>query len=238
MDLLQTLKNLGIEVKEASVYLALLKLKETTATKIAETTNLDRTLIYQLTNKLIERGLVAYVIKNNVKYFSAANPNKLIQDIKEKENQLHAALPELIALTKEEDKETKVEVYRGKEGIKTILREILRNKKDYVVFGEEGKLQETFPIEFEWFLKDIVKLGIKERVLVREDLRNIAWKTKNSDFRFLPKEYLSPALTVIYGNKVAIFIWKEPYYVSVILNKQVADSFRSYFELLWKIAKK
>ena len=83
MDIQKLLENLGLEQKEAKVYLELLKLGEATATKIGEKTNLDRTLMYQIANKLIEKGLVSYIIKNNVKYFSAANPKKLMEDIRD-----------------------------------------------------------------------------------------------------------------------------------------------------------
>ena len=218
------------------VYLALLSSGEATATTISEKSNLDRTLIYQLANKLIERGLVSYIIKNNVKYFSAANPQKLIQDLKEKEKELQKAMPELINLTKIKEEETKVEIYRGKDGIRTILKDIIRTKKDYIAFGEEGRFQKVLPIDIHKFLRELERNNVHERVLVREDLRDIALKSKTSMFKYLPRDYLSPVTTLVYGNKVANFIWTPPYYVILTRNKEVADSFRTHFEILWKTA--
>jgi sugar-specific transcriptional regulator TrmB len=238
MEIQKILQNLGLEEKEAKVYLALLKLGGATATKIAEKTNLDRTLIYQLANKLIEKGLVSYIIKNNVKYFSAANPAKLTQDLKEKEKQLQKALPELINLTKIEEQETKVEIYRGKEGLRTIIKDIIRVKKDVIAFGEEGRADQVLPIDIHQYLKQLEKNKIHEKVLAREDLKGKILMSKNSEFRYLPKIYLSPVTTVVYGNKVASFIWTPPYHVILTNNNEVADSFRSYFKALWKIAKK
>lgn len=238
MDLKNILQTLGLEEKEAKVYLALLSLAESTATIISEKTNLDRTLIYQLANKLIEKGLLSYFIKNNVKYFSAADPKKLLQDLKEKEKQLQKAMPKLINLTKTKEQETKVEIYRGKEGLKTILKDILRTKKDLIAFGEEGRFQKVLPIDVQRYIKDLIKHKIFERILVREDLRSKIISSKNSEFRYLPKEYLASVTTVVYANKTANFIWTPPYYVILTKNKEVADSFRSQFEALWKIAKK
>lgn len=237
MDLKKLLQNLGLEEKEAKVYLALLQLGEATATIIAEKTNLDRTLIYQLANKLIEQGLVSYIIKNNVKYFLATNPTKLLEDTKEKEKQLQKAMPQLINLTKIKEQETKVEIYRGKEGLKTILKDILRTGRDYDVFGEEGQFQKILPIASHQFLKQITKKNVHEQVLVREDFKRKVLKSKNSVFKYLSKNYLSPVMTVVYGNKVANFIWKSPYYVILTQNNDVADSFRSQFKALWKQAK-
>ena len=238
MDIKRLLQDLGLEEKEAKVYLALLSLGETTATKISKKTNLDRTLIYQLGNKLIEKGLASYIIKNNVRYFSAANPEKLVQDLKEKEKQLQKAMPQLIRLTKVQEQETKVEIYRGKEGLKTVLKDIIRTKKNYVGLGEEGRFQKVLPIYVHKFLKQLEKNDIHEKVLVREDLKSITLKSKNSIFRYISKDYLSPVTTLIYGNKVANFIWTLPYHTILTTNKEVADSFRSHFEALWKIAKK
>ncbi len=238
MELAKLLQNLGLEEKECKVYLVLLQLGETTATKISEKTNLDRTLIYQLANKLIEKGLVSYIIKNNVKYFSSANPKKLLQDLKEKELQLQEAMPELVSLAKTKEEETKVEVFKGKEGLKTVLKNILREGKDYLVFGEEGKFQEALPVYIHQFLLQIVKKKMHEKVLVREDLRGIALKSKNSEFRYLPKEYLSPVTIAVYGNKVANLIWTAPYYAILIENKEVSDSLRSQFNALWKLSRK
>lgn len=238
MDLEKVLQSLGLAEKEAKAYLSLLRLGETTATRIAEDINIDRTLTYQIMNRLIERGLVSYVIKNNVRYFSPARPEKLMEGIKEKEEKLAKALPELVKLAKTEEEKTKVEIYRGKEGIKTVWREIVRQEKEYVVFGEEGSFQELLPIFMKEFLRDIVKYGSQERILSKESKRNKILLTENSEIRYLPDKYFSPTMTVVFGDKTVSFVWSKPYYAIVTQNKEIADSFRSYFEVLWKVANK
>jgi len=47
-----------------------------------------------------------------------------------------------------------------------------------------------------------------------------------------------PSSTVIYGNKTAIIVWSHPFLTILVENKEVSDSYRSYFNLLWNIAKK
>lgn len=238
MDLLKLLEDLGLEEKEAKVYLGLLKLGESTATKIAQRIDLDRTLIYQLTNKLIAKGLVSYIIKNNIKYFIPSDPKKLLEGIKEKERMVQEALPELVRLAKKQEEETRVEVYKGKKGMNTVLKDIILTKKDYLAFGEEGQFQKVLPIEVHQFMNQMIKHKIHEKVLVRADFKGKVLQTKNSELRYIPKEYLSPVTTIVYANKVASFIWTEPYHVILTENKEVADSFRSQFMALWKIAKK
>jgi len=63
------------------------------------------------------------------------------------------------------------------------------------------------------------------------------YKTKVITYRYIPKEYFNPTSTLVYGDRVALLIW-EPLTVIMIKNKELADSYRKQFELLWKIAKK
>ena len=46
--------------------------------------------------------------------------------------------------------------------------------------------------------------------------------------------YSSPAATNIYGNKVALIVWSENPFVVLIESKEIADSYRKKFEMLWK----
>ena len=232
----KTLEKLGLEEKEIKIYLALLKLNQATATKIGDETRIERTLCYSIIQKLIDKGLVSYIIENNVKYFKPAPPEKLMQDLKEKEEELKQLLPELINLTKFKQEKTKAEIYQGKEGMKTVLKDIIKEKKNYLVFGEEGRFQETLPIYSKQFMKRLEEANIKEKVLVKEGQKNIV-KSKNSEFRYVSKEFLYPSSSVVYGSKTAIIVWSHPFLTILVENKEVADSYRSYFNLLWKIAK-
>lgn len=233
----EILEQIGLQKDEVKVYLILIKLGSITATKIASETNLYRTNVYRLLDSLIARGLVGYVLKNNVKYFSATSPKKLLEDHKKKQEELEALVPELEKITKSEHEDLKVRVFKGKEGLIAVLKHILREKKDYVVLGEEGKFQEVFPYFIEQFLRDIVKLNIHEKVLSKESQKNKILLTKNSRIRYISDKYFSPTMTVVFGDYVAIFVWEEPYYATLIKSKPMAQSYRSYFEGLWEIAK-
>jgi sugar-specific transcriptional regulator TrmB len=233
----KTLEMLGLEQKQAKIYLALLQLKQATATKISEDTRIERTLCYSIINKLIDKGLISYIIQNNVKYFKSAPPEKLMQDLKEKQEQLTNIMPQLIGLTKLNREKTRAELYQGKEGIKTVLKDIIKVGKDHIIFGEDGlQFEKLFPIYSKQFVKKLEKENIKERVLFKA--KGDMVKAKGSEFRYLPDDYFSPTCTVVYGNKTAIIIWSEPFLTILIENKEVARSYRNYFEILWGIAKK
>ena len=62
-------------------------------------------------------------------------------------------------------------------------------------------------------------------------------KLSFNDFRFVPDEYASPTTTFVYGDNIAIIVWSEIPIATLIENKEIAESYGHYFELLWKNAK-
>src|SRR3990167_5828378 len=97
MDLAK-LEELGFTHNEALTYTALLGIGETTTGAIVKKTGLHRVLIYDALESLIRKGLASYVIKENIKYFQAADPQRLLDFIQEKEEQAKSIIPELALL--------------------------------------------------------------------------------------------------------------------------------------------
>ena len=232
-------EELGFDEKETQVYLALLKIGETTATKISQETKIERTLVYYIIEKLINRGLISFKFKNNVKYYSASNPEKILEEIKEKEKSFLKILPFLEQIKKQVyEEEVKVDIYKDTAGLKAVMNDMFKHGKEFLVLGEQGQIQKNYPIIYQQYLRRLKDSGIKEKVIVREDLRGKIWKSKNSEFRYISKDLISPTTTLIYADKVLITIWEKPMFNILITSKKVADSFRSYFNHFWKIAKK
>ncbi|HLD43689.1 MAG TPA: helix-turn-helix domain-containing protein [Candidatus Nanoarchaeia archaeon] len=232
------LQRLGLQESDVKIYLSLLSHGLSTATQISQYTGLNRSHTYDKLDLLLEKGLISFVIKNNVKYFQASAPEKILDYISEMQKDIQIIIPDLAKLQRSNKTKTIVELYQGKEGMKTVFKDILREKKDYFVLGEEGKFQEILPVFIQQFLRDVPRLGMKEHLLSKESKRgSIAMTPKNSRIKYLPDEILSPSMSVIYGNKTAVFIWSDPLFAILIKDKDVARSFKSYFDVLWRIAK-
>jgi len=237
---IEILEKIGLDKKEIQVYLALLKFGEITASRVSKETNIDRATCYRYLDSLISKGFVSYVVKENIKYFQAAHPDKILKDLKEKQEEYKKILPDLVGLTNLPKKETRVEVFKGKEGIKTVLRMLLRNKKNQLVLGDEGHAQEILPIFFEQFIRDCSKLKIKEKILCSEEVKKKIKKFdyKYSETRGLENREIIPTTTLIFDEGIILFNWVEPYEAVVITNKDIAKSYSDYFNILWKTAKK
>lgn len=237
MDL-KILQEIGLEKDEVGVYISLLKFGSSTATKVASETSIYRTNVYRILDSLALKGIVSHVFKNNVKYFSAESPRKLVEDQKNKLESLKNLVPQLESISDSLIEDFKVDVFKGKEGLISVLKYVIREKKDYIVFGEEGRLQKILPNFIEQLLRDVKHFNIKERMLSKESLRGEIMETKNSKIKYLEERYFSPVMTVVFGNYTAIFIWDEPYQAILIKSKATAKGYKNYFEALWKIAKK
>ena len=91
----EVLRDLGLSDKETQVYLTLLSFGQSAVNAIARKAKLNRVTTYDILKYLQEKGLVSYVVKSGVKYFEAAEPQKLLGDLQEKEDKVKSILPEL-----------------------------------------------------------------------------------------------------------------------------------------------
>src|SRR3989344_1450434 len=141
MEIEDTLKNLGLSEDEIKTYVELLKLGLSLASKIAEKTKINRSFTYQILDNLIKKGFVSYVIRENRRYYKSIEPQKILDLFKEREEKLKLIIPKLEMYVGNQEKKTIVEVLEGAEGIKTILKDILRMKQEWLALGS-GKSTE------------------------------------------------------------------------------------------------
>mgnify|MGYP001566821270 CR=1 FL=1 len=241
---IKLLEELGLTKNEVKVYLSLLESGTTSAGILIKKLGMHRAAVYDLIDMLIEKGLVSYVIKSNRKYFQAEDPNRLLEylDIKKQnlikeEVELKRFIPQLLSIRKLSKEEQEGSIYKGKKGLKSIFEDILREKKPWYVFGATGKFKEIFNAYFIHFHDRRVKLNIPLKVIFNEKIRNEKRKLKLATIRYLPESYITPSTTYIYGNKIAVIIWSDEPMAFLIRSKQVSDSYKSFFELLWNLSK-
>ncbi|MFH1636902.1 MAG: helix-turn-helix domain-containing protein [Candidatus Woesearchaeota archaeon] len=236
MDVKETLKRIGMRRNEIKVYLGLLKLGSSKAGKISKIAEVNRTNTYDALKSLLEKGLASYVVIANKKWFQPAHPRRLKELLKEMEDDVSEVLPQLEGIFKQTQLKQNVTLYKGLKGIKSVMQDILREGKNNDVFGSEGQFGERMPIYEKQFLKLQKEQKIRTRMLVRRGRK--AEGSRMTEVRFVPKNVESPVVTNIYGNKIAIIIWTDTPEATIIENKAAADSYRAYFELLWKQGKK
>ena len=239
------LEDLGLTKNQVKVYLALLEIGSTPAGPLIKKLTMHRAAVYDIIDFLIDKGLVSYVIKANRKYFEAQDPSRLLeyidskkQDLLNKEKQLKKLIPELQLKRKLSKEQQEGIIYKGKKGLKSIFEDILKQKKPWFVFGATGRFKEIFHAYYIHFHNKRAKLKIPLKIIFNEKIRKEKREKtlKLSKIKYLPESYITPSTTYIYSDKIAIILWSEEPMAFLMRSKQVADSYRSFFNILWKTA--
>jgi len=234
------LEEAGLTPTESKIYLSLLEKGACRAGEITRHTGIHRRSVYDAIERLIEKGLVSYIKTNNRHYFEAVDPERLLELLKERENNIKQILPELQMLRKFSDEKKEVLFFRGKPAIKTVYDDQIKEGKEVLTFGDAVNVNEIVKYYFPHFDKERIEKNIKVRMLFDESAKKEKYlkKIPLSDIRFIQKGNKSPVSTNIYGNKVSIIIWDDEPKAILIAEAVLAESFRAYFEFMWKLAKK
>jgi sugar-specific transcriptional regulator TrmB len=235
MEIKDKLCSLGLTEREADAYISLCNFDEATASKLAKQTKEHRTNVYDSLNGLIKKGLITYNIKNGVRYFRVADPEKILDYVKEKEDIAKRLLPELASRIGSVEEKPTVEIYEGKEGFKSILMKILKERKTLYSIGASEEWEKKFPIKLTQYMKEREETGIRAKLLYVKGTKPII--SRLNQVRFLPIEFAQPSTIAIFGDYVAMLMWTEPMVATLTKSRQLSNSFLKYFEVLWRTAK-
>lgn len=238
----EALKEYGLSENEINVYTNLLKAGETTAQELAKNAQLPRTTVYHLLESLIEKGLASFIIKQSIKLFQPADPEKIPQILEDRKRRIQEIIPSLVSIRQTLTDRPKTQIFEGQRGIKTILQDILEEKKCIYHYGDILSLQESLTYIFPQYMALRVKKRIPIKIICKkEEAHESLIKNSKKDMReflFIEEGFSSPSSIFIYNKKVAILsLKKEPYYGIVIENKDFYESQLNMFNLVWKIAK-
>jgi sugar-specific transcriptional regulator TrmB len=242
-----TLIELGLNKNEAIVYLSLIKFHEANANQIIKDTKFHKNIVYDNLEKLIQKGLVTYIQKDTMRYYQIGTSESLIDMFKEEKEKLEKKekLAEVVAKEIEKQKVLlpsiqDAKIFRGVSAIKTFYSMTLK-KGDFYVFGVHLKSVE---IMGELFWKSYNNKKLREKIsaklIFNESLRDF---TKNiednyTQIKFFEKEFEPLTETHIQNNFVAIIVWSETPIIFYIEDQEVTNSYKVFFEKMWKVAKK
>jgi sugar-specific transcriptional regulator TrmB len=233
------LKEIGLTDAESKVYLALLELGPSLAGQISRKTGIHRRNIYDITERLIKKGIIGYILKNNRRLFEAASPERFKEILDEKQKSLEENIADLKFLYQKTKEKQETNFYTGIEGLKTVFQDQLEangsDKKEILILGASSSAFEVLPFYFKWYDEDRVRMKIRVRIIASSKFSK---SIPLSEIKYLPQKYSNPLAINIWGDKVAIILWKNPPLSIVIKNSEIADSYRKYFELMWKAARK
>ena len=250
MDI-SSLKEAGLTEGEIKVYLALLKFGSSTTGPIVEQSGVARSIIYQILEKLVQKGLASYVYKEKTKHYQAADPSRLLDYIDEREQQLltnkkkvEGLLP-LLLQQQAAAQEGEARIFEGFKGMISVHEHLfsrLTKGDDYFFLGIPQEQPAHYHAYWNRDHRRRAKAGISCRLLFhpKTDKKILANRNRFTlcDARYMPSRVNTPAWIMGYKDVAVIgFIAAQPITIE-ITRKEIADSFRAYFEEFWKKSKR
>ena len=238
----QELRDFGLSDNEITVYLAVLNKGTIKPADLAKQTGFARPYIYDVLQRLQEKGIVGTILQNQKRCYAALPPKQLVEVSKQRLEALEKVAQKLESLRLKPVQDIHVELQTGKFVFRTLLNDILIHLKkgdEALFYGvDDDFLMRIDPLikpRLDQYLAKIVRNGITERLIAKEG-NTILPQAKTAVYRFLPKETIGNLAFVTYADRLAMFLWGEPHHLIFIQSKRVADSYRNQFDILWEKA--
>lgn len=240
MNLNKTLEKYGLSENESKVLLNVYRQTDATSFKISKETKIPKTTVYHTLESLREKGLVNSWKKNNVTYFYAESPKQLIKVLEDKIAVAEEIIPELRLMSRDKNRPS-TRMYTGKEGIKTVLSDVLETAKTEklnfieAIFNKE--FEEYFPKYTKKWIEDREKMKLRARILQPGGSSWVGKSYENNDFRetrILSGQFPIDGSMIIYKNKIAFFSVKDSEMYSVIIDSDTFSNIvRQLFLFSW-----
>lgn len=245
-ELKKKLIDFGMSDKEASVYLAMLELGPASALDIAKKADVNRATTYILIESLKRRGLMNSVEREKKTLFAAESPEHLLSIVGEKlveaekqQTGLHDVMPEFMALFNAVEEKPRVRFFESYEGIRA-CREALLQTRDaqelirvFIHYNEDMVRLAKFEEE--------QRLGLNRRaskfrlLYSMEPGLDLPAFGKNIEIRRAPHDMPLFHGELNIADRFILAASATPRPIVVIIeSKQVAELFRSLFDLAWR----
>lgn len=238
------IQSLGLNEKEAKVYLASLELGQATVQKISAKAGIKRPTTYFIIEGLMERGLMSSYYQGKKQFFMAEMPERILdliakerKDLDLREEQFKRLLPELQSINNRNKDKPVVKYYEGKDGVLTMALEHMKSSKGqefYSVFSRDIVERFITPDELLNLRKERIANKLTTKTIYSREKGDMIG-IENANLVRLPAEEFPVTCDIaFYEDKVRIASFRDRMMGVVIEDKEIAQSFRAIFELAWK----
>lgn len=244
-NLHRPLQSTGLTEKERDVYLAILSLGKGTITNIAKRSNLKRTSIYQYVEVLLQENLISQTVVKKRIFYIAENPRKILTLLEKKKTTLEKSkqaiediLPDLESLYSLSFIKPEIRLYEGKDGLRTVYREMVTHHKNILSFFSPKKFFSLFTYED----NDAILMALKknggtltnlveksDEAIKRLQIQKYASFVKS---KTLPKNFTFDTDFLI-GNGTIAHISFDKKVAVIIQDPAIAHLQKNIFKTLW-----
>lgn len=244
----EILRKIGLTEGEIRVYEALAHLGKSSTGPIMNKSKISSSKVYLILEKLIQKGLVSFVIENNVKKFQVANPQNIIEYLDEQQKDLEAVkkesqdlIEELAQILGKYEEET-AQIYKGFAGLRVAFNNLLEdigNKGEFLFFAQSKEELENEKVKL--FFKNLhqkrIERGIKTKGIADLSLKGLFTKEFLKQEKYEMKfSKLTLPMALSMGKKIILLnIWDDNPVCFEIISKRIAQRHREFFYRLWNV---
>ncbi|TSC58206.1 MAG: transcriptional regulator TrmB [Candidatus Peregrinibacteria bacterium Greene0416_19] len=243
-DLLHILSAVGIDDKQAQLYLAGLEIGSAPASDYSKRAGINRITSYHLLEQMVHAGRFTVEKKQRGKCYAPVPPEHLAVEARKNVDALQRALPELRSLRGAEYRKPHVRFFEGWEGLRHVYDDTLTAKTELLNFANSAVVRRFWPLYDDEYVAERVKRRIHLRGIAPDDAtgRRVHGEDREKcrEIRLVSaKEFDFANEIKIYDHKVAICSYGsagEDMFGVIIESKEVAETQRQVFEMAWRYA--
>jgi sugar-specific transcriptional regulator TrmB len=246
-DIIHILQSVGLDAKQAQLYVAGLQLGTAPASEYAKATGINRITSYNLLEEMVQRGYFTVVRKVRAKWYAPVAPEFVALEARKNAESLERVLPELRSLQGAKYRKPRVRFFEGWEGVRHVYDDTLTAQSELQNFANSAVVRRFWPNYDEEYVEERVKRGIHLRGIAPND--EAGRRVRGEDRERLREIRLVPAADFdftneinIYDHKVAICSFdsgprgERDMFGVIIESKEVAETQRQIFEMAWRYA--
>jgi sugar-specific transcriptional regulator TrmB len=241
---------LGFTAEIADIYIVLYSRGEQSISQLSREAGVERTYLYRIMADLESSGLIEIETRRERKVIRAAPISNVQVMLSKKEQQLqelyeeYGDLQEALTNTTQSADVTKVQTYRGIDGLKQMFWNETRSKTENLTILQENMQIHTKLSFFERWVRVCNERGIHSRSIVGDSFlrsqqewyarhaneRMNRWKGRYISEKAFP---ITQSMT-IYNDVTAYYNWQAGEVIGIeIYNAHIANMQRQFFEMLW-----
>ena len=241
-ELFLELTAIGMNLKQAKLYLAALQLGTVPASRIAARAEINRATAYHLLDEMAQSRYVIVSDRVGVKHYTATEPNKLLGILEERrmelarqQERLSGIVGLLTNLRQNNTVEPTVKLYQGRTGLKELLKRSLSADKVIDIWDlSKSDDRELIDSIFSHYVADRIKKGISSRVIANEyPLQNIDHQSFLREVRVMPSESLGVDIRIYNDVTVIASYSPEELFGVEIESPYIAKALKGIFNIIW-----
>lgn len=245
MEIKDALEVLGLNDKQAAVYVALLQLGKASAYGIAIKSGLKKPTTYVVLDELIKKGLAHKIPRAKKQHFAVRSPEEVFAIAQERLETAKSILPELTALAGTHGTQVRARYFEGTKQVRDAYFESLEQEdKEIVGWISDSVFREVGGEElYKEFQPKRIKRGILSRLIVPNT--EIMQKYVSDDAQTLKEArieqntgYRPASEMLLYGSDRVVITSFEEMMALSIESRKIYDLLKGIFEAHWDALRK